>query len=64
MSAKNFYECFENVMDDECKKKVLKVVNYKKSFSNRMSLFFDKDIKATTKYGNLRFRLHILWGTV
>lgn len=64
VNAKNFYECFETVMDDECKKKVLKIVNYKKSFVDRISLFFDKDIKATTKYGNLRFRLHVLWGTV
>ena len=64
VNAKNFYECFESVMDEECKKKILKIINYKKSFRTRMSLFFDKKIKATTKYGNLRFRLHVLWGTV
>ncbi len=64
MNAKNFYECFEDLMDSECKKKILKIINYKRNLKNRMSLFFDKDIKATTKYGNLRFRLHILWGTV
>lgn len=64
VNAQNFYECYKDVMDNECKSKVLEVVNYKKSFKDRMKLFFDKDIKATTGYGNLRFRLHVLWGTV
>lgn len=64
MNAKIFYECFEDVMDSECKKKILKILNYKRCFRDRKSLFFDKDIKATTKYGNIRFRLHVLWGTV
>lgn len=39
-------------------------LNYKNSLNNRMKLFFDKDISASTFYGNLRFRLHIIWGTV
>ena len=64
LNAINFYECFNDVMDSECKSKVLEIVNYKNSFKDRMKLFFDNDIKATTGYGNLRFRLHILWGTV
>lgn len=64
VNAKNFYECFEDLLDDECKEKILEITNYKKSFRNRMKLFFDKDIMATTGYGNLRLRLHILWGTV
>ena len=63
-NAKSFYECFGDIMDTECKDKVLRIVNYKNSLMDRMRLFFDKDIKATTGYGNLRFRLHILWGTV
>ena len=29
-----------------------------------MRLFLDKDINASSFYGKLRFRLHILWGTV
>lgn len=64
MNAKNFYECFGPLLDEEDKRKVLKLINYKNSIKDRMSLFFDKDIKASSFYGNLRFRLHVLWGTV
>lgn len=64
MNAKSFYECFGTLLDEEDKRRVLKVVNYKNSIKDRASLFFDKDISASSFYGNLRFRLHVLWGTV
>ena len=64
VNAKNFLNCFGNIITAKDKEKIEEVVNYKNSFRDRMKLFFDKEIKATTRYGNLRFRLHILWGTV
>lgn len=64
MNAINFYECFGSLLDEEDKRKVLKIVNYKRSIKDRASLFFDKDITASSFYGNLRFQLHVLWGTV
>lgn len=64
MNAKNFYGCFGSLLNEEDKRRVLKVVNYKNSVKDRASLFFDKDITASSFYGNLRFRLHVLWGTV
>lgn len=64
VTAINLYKCFGDIMDNEDREKVLKIINYKRSLKDRMNLFFDKDIRATTRYGNLRFRLHILWGTV
>lgn len=64
LNATNFNNCFSKYMDFETRNKVLEIVNYKNSLNNRMNLFFDKDISASTFYGNLRFRLHIIWGTV
>ena len=64
MNACNFYKSYEAMLSEADKAKILKVVNYKSSLRARMDLFFDKDIKASTRYGNIRFRLHVLWGTV
>ena len=64
MNAVSFYNCFETILNEKDKTKILKIVNYKKDLRNRILLFMDNDIKASTKYGNLRFRLHVIWGTV
>ena len=63
-NAVNFEKCFGKYMDFEDRKKILELIQYKDSLGKRMKLFFDKDIVASTFYGNIRFRLHILWGTV
>ena len=64
MNAVNFWNCFGDLLEENDKKKVLLLVNYKRSARDRIRLFFDKDINASSFYGKLRFRLHILWGTV
>lgn len=64
VNALNFYKSFENELTNEDKIKILKIINYKKSIYNRMSLFLDDDFSCTTLYGTLRFKLHVLWGTV
>lgn len=63
-NALNFYQSFEDELSVDEKNKIIKLLNYKKTLRNRISLFFDKDYKCTTLYGTLRFKLHILWGTV
>lgn len=64
MNAINFYNCFGKYMDVKDRNKVLELIHYKDSLRNKMKLFFDREISASTFYGNVRFRLHILWGTV
>lgn len=64
MNAVNFYDCFADILEKEDKEKLLLIINYKSSIRKRMELFFDQDIRPSTFYENLRFRLHILWGTV
>lgn len=64
LNAKNFYACFGDYLTQEDQQAVLKIVNYKNSFRDRMRLLFDKDLTASSFYGNLRFKLHVLWGTV
>ena len=69
MKGPNSYTA-EDVIEINCHggfisvKKILELIQYKDSLGKRMKLFFDKDIVASTFYGNIRFRLHILWGTV
>lgn len=64
MNSKSFYQCYEQCLNELDKKKILKVLNYKKSFKQRLSLIFDKDIKPTKKNDRIRFIFHIIWGTV
>lgn len=63
-NAINFDKCFGKYMSPVDRKKLLEVVCYKKNLMSRLKLFFDNDISSSTFYGNVRFRLHILWGTV
>lgn len=63
-NAVNFEKCFVPLLDEYSKYKVHKIVCYKKSLKNRLSLLFDKDLNATTLYGKIRFKVHVLWGTV
>ena len=64
VNAVNFEKCFGKYMSTEDRKKILELIQYKDNLKNRIKLFFDWDISASTFYGNVRFRLHILWGTV
>lgn len=63
-NAINFDKCFGKYMSIEDRRKLLELIHYKDNLRNRMKLFCDREISASTFYGNVRFRLHILWGTV
>ena len=64
INALNFETSFGKYMEQGDREKVLEIVQYKDNLRNRLKLFFDRDVSASTFYGNVRFRLHILWGTV
>lgn len=59
-NAVNFYECFGNMLDGESKDKVLEIVNYKKSFSDKLKLINDKDLYGTSLSRNFRLKVLIL----
>lgn len=63
-NAKSFYDIYENKLSPIDKSKVLKLVNYKKSLKNKMILFFDKDISASSRSRQIRYKLLILMGIV
>ena len=63
-NAISFNECFRNFCNKKDIEKIDKIINYKKNIYYRFRLFIDKDISASTFYGNVRFKLHVLWGTV
>ncbi|SCH00973.1 Chondroitin polymerase [uncultured Clostridium sp.] len=63
-NAVNFEICFRKYLTEKDRDKILKLIHYKDNLHCRLSLLLDKDIKASSFYGNVRFKLHILWGTV
>ena len=63
-NACNFYKAFGNILTERDKQKVLKIVNYKKSLGNRISLLFDREIHSSSKNRELRYRLLIVLGIV
>ena len=64
INAVNFEKAFGKYMSLEDKEKISEIIEYKDNLRKRWKLFFDKDISASTIYGNIRFRLHVIWGTV
>ena len=63
-NACNFYKVFGDRLDKKDKEKILKLVNYKKSPDNRLSLLFDKDIHASSINREIRYKFLILMGIV
>lgn len=63
-NARSFYKCFKNKLSDSDTKQLLKLVYYKSSLKNRLRLFFDMGIHATSKSRDIRYRLLILLGIV
>ena len=63
-NACNFYKTFGNLLEAKDKEKVLKIVNYKKSLLNKLSLLFDKEIRASSRNRELRYKLLIILGIV
>lgn len=63
-NAVNFYYCFENILSEKDRNKILKILNYKKSFKDRLALLCDNDIVPTKFWSKIRFKLHVIWGTV
>ena len=61
-NACNFYKTFGNLLEAKDKEKVLKIVNYKKSLLNKLSLLFDKEIRASSRNRELRYKLLIILG--
>lgn len=57
-----FYETFGNKIPKDYLEKILKVINYKKSYKHKVRLFFDHDIRANSIEANVRLRLMILLG--
>lgn len=63
LNATNFYKSFSEYLNEFERKKVLKIVNYKKNLYTKIDLLLDRDIKSSSFYGNIRLILHIIWGT-
>lgn len=63
-NACNFYKTFGHLLSPKDKEKVLKIVNYKQSVLKKVSLLLDKDIHASSKNRELRYKLLIVLGIV
>ena len=63
-NAYNFYRTFGTLLSEKDKNKVLKLVNYKKSIKSKISLLMDKEIYASSKNRELRYKLLIILGIV
>ena len=59
-NAKSFYLAFEGKMMQADKDKVLKIVQYKDSFKNKIELLVDKDLCIESKLRDLIYRVLIL----
>lgn len=64
MNCKNFYKSYKDYLNEKDKKKLLVLLNYKKSLKNKLELIFDKEIKPDSNKDKIRFIMHIIWGTV
>ena len=63
-NACNFYKAFGRKLNKRDAEKVLKIVNYKRSLKNKLCLLLDKDIHASSKNRELRYRGLIILGIV
>lgn len=63
-NACNFYKVFGDRLELKDREKVLKLVNYKKSFLNKLSLLFDREIHASSRNREIRYKFLIILGIV
>ena len=63
-NAKNFYKTFGERLEINDKKKVLELVEYKDSFRKKITLLKDKEIHASSKSREMRYRGLIMLGIV
>ncbi len=63
-NAQNFYKAFKDVLPLDDAEKVKEMACYKDSFKKRMKLLFDKEIHASSKSREIRYRMLILAGIV
>jgi rhamnosyltransferase len=63
-NAINFCNAFSDVLSEADLIKVKKIVDYKDSLKNRLKLLFDREIYASSKSRDLRYRVLIIFGIV
>lgn len=63
-NACNFYKAFGNILDEKDAEKVLKLVNYKRSFKDKVNLLIDKEIHASSRNRELRYKVLVVLGIV
>lgn len=63
-NAISFFDCYHNELSDYDTKKLLKIINYKRSFLDKMKLFFDFSIRSYSLQKDLRYRFLILLGEI
>jgi len=63
-TAKSFWEAYQDLLSDEDKVLLNKVVKYRTSFLNRLQLFFSKEIAKEQFEDNFFFKLKILLGGI
>lgn len=64
VNATQFYKCFRKELGSEQRREVKKMIEYKKSFLNRLKLLFDFKIKAFSLKEDLKYRILILMGEI
>ena len=63
-NAVHFLEAFGDLLCETDRVKLSILADYKRSFSARLRLFFDKDLRGATTLSDLRYRILILFGVV
>lgn len=56
-NAVEFYKCYGNQADEQLINKIRKVIDYKKSIKHKISLFADRDIRATSVLRDVQYRI-------
>ena len=64
MNAKSFLSCYTSFLTDYDRRKVEKIVYYKKSLLSRLSLLFDYSIHSYSFKNDLKYRVLILLGEI
>ena len=63
-NAVQFYRCYQKELPDETRKEIKKMVDYQKSFIDKLRLFFNFKIKSYCFKLDVRYRLLILIGEI
>lgn len=63
-NAISFWNAYGNLLNSDDRKKVLEIINYKKSLISRCRLLFDFDIGYEVKSRDIRYRILIILGLI